>query len=74
MSFIDSINDKAPDAKLQSYVEEMAAKDSSYIRHRINKLDAGIARTIVVHCNRCGEDVEVPVPMGANFFHTDFDD
>ena len=74
MAFISQINGKDVDAKLQSYVEGLHVKDASYIRHRVNKLDAGVSDTVVVHCNKCGEDVEVAIPTGVNFFHTDFDD
>ena len=74
MAFIAEVNGKAVDATLHSYVEGLHVRDAAYIRHRVNKLAGGIAKTIVVHCPKCGEDVEVEVPLGANFFHTDFGD
>lgn len=74
MAFISAINGKEVDATLHKYVEELHVRDAAYLRHRINKLTGGIERDYTVHCNKCGEDVEVAIPMGANFFHADFDD
>ena len=74
MAFISQINGKAVDPSLHNYVSDLNVRDASYIRHRINKLSGGIAKTVVVHCAKCGEDVEVEIPLGANFFHTDFED
>lgn len=74
MVFISAVNDKEVDASLHNYVENLHVRDAAYLRHRINKLAAGIDRDTTVHCPKCGNDVEVTIPMGANFFHTDFDD
>lgn len=74
MAFISEVNGKDVDAQLHDYVEGLHVRDASYIRHRINKLKGGIERETTVHCPKCNSDVEVAIPMGANFFHTDFDD
>ena len=74
MAFISAVNGEAVDASLHDYVEGLHVRDAAYIRHRINKLPGGIEREITLQCPKCGEDVEVAIPMGANFFHTDFDD
>lgn len=74
MTFISAINDTPVDAKLHDYVSELHVKDASYIRHRINKLPEGLDRTVTLTCPKCGEDIEVAIPLGVNFFHTDFED
>ena len=74
MAFIAEINGKEVDSSLHDYVNDLHVKDVGYLRHRINKLEGGIERNYTVHCPKCNSDVEVPIPMGANFFHTDFDD
>jgi len=74
LNFISEINGEPVDAKLHDYVSALHAKDAAYIRHRINKLPDGLDDTVVVTCPKCDEEVEVQIPLGANFFHTDFDD
>ncbi len=74
MAFITEINGEAVDAKLHDYVENLHVKDAAYLRHKVNKLKGGIERETTVHCSKCDNDVEVTIPMGVNFFHTDFDD
>lgn len=74
MAFISEINGEPVDSKLHDYVNTLHARDASYLRHKINKLGGGIERETTVHCSKCDNDVEVSIPMGINFFHTDFDD
>lgn len=74
MAFISEINGEPVDSKLHDYVEALHVKDAAYLRHKVNKLGGGIDRSTTVHCPKCNNDVEVDIPMGVNFFHTDFDD
>lgn len=74
MAFISEINGEPVNSKLHDYVNDLCVKDASYLRHRVNKLEGGIERETTVHCPKCNNDVEVAIPMGINFFHTDFDD
>ena len=74
MAFISEINGTPVDSKLHDYVSNLHVQDAGYLRHEINKLTAGIERETTVNCPKCHNDVEVPIPMGINFFHTDFSD
>ena len=74
MSFIDTIDGKPVDAKLQKWVEELHARDAAYIRHHIGKVDAGIDTTIVEDCPKCQEEIDIQIPTGASFFRATFDD
>jgi hypothetical protein len=56
--------------ELQKFVEELSGMDSSYIRNRIAELDFGIDTTIIRECKRCQEDLEFPLTLGSEFFHT----
>lgn len=71
MANIHSVNDKTLDgSSLQRWVENLPAIDSSFIRNRINKLEVGIDTVIYEECPKCREDLEFPMPMGPEFFHS----
>lgn len=71
MANIATINDKdLPFSDKQRFVEELSGLDASFIRNRIKKLEIGIDNTIYDTCNRCHEEFDFSLPVGANFFHS----
>lgn len=69
---IKDINGKElpPWTQLQQYVENLSAKDSSYIRNRISKLKVGLDTAVLKTCPRCKEDLEFQLTIGPEFFHS----
>ncbi len=56
------------------YIESLHSRDSSYLKHRIGKLEVGIDTNIMTECNGCGEDIEFELPFNESFFRSRFDD
>lgn len=70
---IQSVNDKVPaGSEFLTYIEGLPVKDSSFIRNRIQKLRIGIDTTIFEECKNpaCKEELEIPLRLGPEFFHT----
>jgi hypothetical protein len=59
---------------LQSFVEGLSGKDSSYLKNKIGKLKVGYDTEIIEECHKCGEDVKFNLPLTYDFFRTRFDD
>ncbi len=72
---IFSINgEDKTESELESYMGSLHSKDSSYIKHRIGKLEVGIDTTIITECNGCGEDIDFELPFNESFFRSRFSD
>lgn len=73
MSHISKVNGKKMnDSELMRYVEHLPALDSGFIRNRINRFKLGMDLRYFVECPnpRCQQELEIPIPLGAGFFHT----
>lgn len=73
MSSIQSVNGKQlTGSEFLRYVEELPAGDASFIRNRIQKLKVGLDTTLYETCKnpQCGEDLEIRLRMGPEFFHS----
>lgn len=57
-----------------NFVSELSGMDSSFLKKEINKIEVGYDTMIVQPCPKCGTDVEVRLPMTADFFRTEFRD
>lgn len=60
--------------ELQTFIEEMHSKDSSYFKNRINKLKVGYDTDIIEECPKCQDEVRFDLPITAEFFRTRYDD
>jgi len=65
---IESIKDKN---KINTFVKNMPARDSLFLRNYIDKNEPGIDMTAWLDCPHCDESSEVRLPMGASFFWPD---
>jgi len=54
--------------KLSAMIRSMPAKDSRELRTYIDKISPGVDMTQTFLCQSCGEESEVDVPMGTEFF------
>jgi hypothetical protein len=54
--------------KISTFISNMPAKDSLYLREYIRKHEPGLSMKTEYHCSSCGADSEVSLPMGASFF------
>lgn len=54
--------------KLAQIVRNLPAQDSRRLRQYIDKVSPGIIMKQSATCTKCGEDSEVEVPLGAEFF------
>ena len=73
MSNIATINGKEMGGmEYLRFIEELPAKDSSFIRNRIQRLEVGIDTRLFETCktSKCGEDLEINLRLGPEFFHT----
>ena len=62
---IDNITDKN---KIGTFVTNMPARDSLYLREYIRKNEPGLSMKSNYHCSHCGADSEVALPIGVSFF------
>lgn len=56
------------------FVSDLSGMDSSYLKKEINKLEIGYDTIITAICPKCGNEIQVRLPMTADFFRTQFDD
>lgn len=56
----------------QQYVEEMSGMDSAFIASFFDSIEFGIDDTIQIKCPKCGEDIEVRMPINEYFFRPKF--
>lgn len=57
-----------------NFVSELSGMDSSFLKKQINDIEVGYDTLIVTSCPKCGNDVELRLPMTADFFRTEFRD
>ena len=65
---VDNITDKT---KIQMFIRNMPARDSRALRAHIDDIEPGIEMKSWMECPHCGEESEVKMPLGANFFWPD---
>lgn len=73
MSNIQTVNGKVMQgSEFTRYIENLPVRDSNYIRNRINRLKLGIDSDIFEICKNpaCGEEVEISLNIGAEFFYS----
>jgi len=63
-----SIDNVSAKADLQRLISTMPAGDSLALRKHIEAVSPGLDTTAVVVCPLCGEEAEVEMPVGADFF------
>lgn len=72
---IDRVNgDDMVEDELYSYISELHAKDSSYIKHIFSKIKVGYNVRLSAKCPYCGKLTTFRLPMTSDFFLTKFDD
>lgn len=72
---IKSVNDdEMVEDELYTYIEELPAKDSSYIKHEFSKIRVGYYTRLECDCPGCRNKVNFNLPMTSDFFRTKFDD
>ena len=59
--------------KVAYMVQNLRAGDARALRKHINKISPGVNMKQWTKCKNCGEEWEVEMPLGANFFWPDFD-
>lgn len=75
MSQIESVDGEVLRfSDLQKFLEELPVKDTSFIKHRISKLEIGLDTNIVRECPKCKDDIEFTLPVGPEFFRSYFGD
>lgn len=57
--------------RIRRIVERLPARDSLFLRKRIDRVSPGVEMKQTVECPHCGEKSEVQVPLGADFFWPD---
>lgn len=57
--------------KIASIVKNMRAGDARALRNFMDKIEPGVDMKQFAKCPHCGEDSEVEVPLGLNFFWPD---
>lgn len=68
---IVSINGNADKQHIAYAVQNMSARDSRALRNYIDEVEPGIDMKQWAKCPECGEQSEVSVPLGLNFFWPD---
>lgn len=63
-----SIGGENDRSKLAQIIRNLPAKDSKELRNYIDKISPGVDMTQTFACPQCGEESEVDVPMGTEFF------
>lgn len=70
---IDAVNGKQlVGNEMVQYLEDLAVRDSSYIRNRISRLKIGMDARVFETCKnpRCKELLDIPISVGYEFFRT----
>jgi len=70
-SIIDTVDgEKLDDAKLETFVNNLPAKDMTKIVNAVDALNAmvGIDNILIVDCNKCGGEVRTSFRYGPEFF------
>lgn len=55
------------------FVKEMLARDSAYIKFKLDEIKLGYDDSITVTCPECGEEYDAPIRMTGEFFRPRFD-
>ena len=59
---------------IQSFVENLHARDSAYFWAFINnKFDCGLDTTTVLNCQSCGEPIDIDFQINSEFFRPKFE-
>lgn len=62
---IEGVTDKN---KIGTFITNMPARDSLYLREYIRKHEPGLSMKSNYNCSHCGADSEVALPIGVSFF------
>jgi predicted RNA-binding Zn-ribbon protein involved in translation (DUF1610 family) len=68
LASIISVGGETDRAKLAQIVRNLPARDSRDLRNYIDKISPGVEMVQKFSCSSCGEESEVDVPMGTEFF------
>lgn len=55
------------------YFSEMMARDSAFIKHKMDQIQLGYDDLLMITCPDCGEEYETPFRMTGEFFRPRFD-
>jgi len=65
---IHSVNGNTNPTYVRKYIESMSALDSRFLRAAYSKIVPGVDFTHEFECDECGAEVEMEVPLTAEFF------
>ena len=68
---IVAVNDITDKTKIQMFIQKMPTKYSLALRQAMDANEPGIKMRQHIQCPHCGEESEVSMPLGANFFWPD---
>ena len=67
-SIIVSVNGHTSKDALESFIENMPALDSKYLRGMYARITPNVDMTQVVTCSNCSSESEVQIPFTVDFF------
>ena len=75
IAYIKSVNGvDSRDMNIQSFVENLHARDSAYFWAFINtKFDCGLDTTTILDCLSCGESIDIDFEINSEFFRPKFE-
>ena len=68
---IVAVNDITDKTKIQMFIQKMPTRYSLALRKAMDSNEPGIKMKQEIQCPHCGEESEVSMPLGANFFWPD---
>ena len=68
---IVAVNDISDKTKIQMFIQKMPTRYSLALRQAMDANEPGIKMRQHIGCPHCGEESEVSMPLGANFFWPD---
>ena len=68
---IVAVNDITDKTKIQMFCQRMPTRYSVALRHAMDANEPGVKMKSHIQCPSCGEESEVSMPLGANFFWPD---
>ena len=68
---ITSVNDNTDPRMIRELVDSLIIRDVRALRAEIKKVSPDVNFEVPVQCTECGENIQVRMPLGANFFWPD---
>ena len=67
-AIIVSVNGNTSNEVMESFIENMPALDSRYLRGMYARITPNVDLTQIVTCDDCSSDTEVQIPFTVDFF------